>query len=381
MVVMLNKSFLLLSFFLLFGKLDAKTQIIQKSAQKIKSYKNLSYRDIVCTKFNFQDDFSADTLSSKLLIKSKEPFAEGCYLIKGRSNSYAFDGNKLVNLKLTDSTYTVEKESVEGQNTRSLLFWANDMEKLSKMPARKINQLRDTLINNTYYTNILITVSDTIIDSKRQYLATNFIIDKNSNLPIHIIRKMQGNAGDGSNFQFLETHSYSDYRFDIKDFPDLTLAIIPANFRVPPKSIPVVFLPNGTPAPSIKAFDLHGEAFDLEKLKGKPVLINFSLIGCPHCVGAAQMLNRLNEKYKESGLVIVNIYPLDQKDAIIRFDSRENVKTLSLTSDRAVQRAYPFDGYPSFYLLDKNGSVAQSYKGFYKDLEFALNEKIDSIVK
>ncbi|RZL69384.1 MAG: TlpA family protein disulfide reductase [Pedobacter sp.] len=381
MILNLNKSLLLLSFFSLFGTLDGRAQIIQKSAQKIKSYKNLSYTDVVSTKFHFQDDFSTDTLVTQLSIISNEPFAEGCYLIKGRSNSYTFDGNKLVNLNHRDSTYVLEKESIEGQNTRSLLYWANNMDDLSKLPPTKIRQLHDTLINNAYCTNIQITRSDTIVDNKRQYQATNFIIDKKSNLPIHIIRKMQGNASDGSNFQFIETHSYSNYRFNRKDFPDLTLATIPTYFRVPPKNIPVVFLPNGTPAPSIKAFDLSGKAFELEKLKGKLVLINFSLIGCPHCVGAAQMLNRLNEKYKEKGLVILNIYPIDQKDAIIRFDNRENVKTLSLTSEKAVQQAYPFDGYPSFYLLDKNGSVAQSYKGFYKDLELALTEKIDSIVR
>ncbi len=379
MILYLHKKFIGLSFFLLLGLLEANAQTLQKSAQNIRSYKNISYTDIVRTKFHFQDDFSVDTLSTHLLLVAKEPFEGGYYSVKGAKSSYAFDGNKLVNLNFTDSTYRIEKDSQGGQNTRTLLYWAKNIDKLLKLPSTKIKQLQDTIIHKTSYTNIQITVKDTIVNGKRQYQATHFILDQKSKLPIHIIRKMEGNADDGSYFQLTETHSYSDYKFNSKDFPDLSVAVIPTYFRVPPKQIPAVFLPNGTPAPFIKAFDLSGKAFDLEQLKGKMVLINFSLIGCPHCVGAAQMLNRLHDKYKEKGLVIVNIYPLDQKEAIVKFDNRENVKTQSYTSERAVQQAYPFDGYPSFYLLDKKGMVAQSYNGFYKELELALIEKIESI--
>lgn len=373
--------FLSILFCSLLGLVEANAQTLQKSAQKIKSYKNLSYTDIVRMKFSFQDDFSSDTLVSQLLILPKEQAGGGYYLLKSSAAAYAFDGNKLARLNLTDSTYTVQKESVDGQNTRTLLYWAQNMDNLTQLSLKKIKQLKDTAIDNIAYTNIKVTKTDIVENNVHQYNITNFIIDKKSNLPVHIINQMKGYANDGSVFQFIETHSYSSYQFDNKNFPILSIFSIPAHFRVPPKRIPAVFLPNGTPAPSIEAFDLSGNAFDLEQLKGKMVLLNFSLIGCPHCVGAAQMLNRLHEKYKEKGLVIVNIYPLDQKEAIVKFDQRENVKTPSYISEKALQVAYPYDGYPSFYLLDKNGLVAQSYNGYYKDLESELTVKIESINK
>lgn len=365
----------------LLGFVEVNAQTLQKAALNIRSYKNLSYSDIVRIKFHFQDDFSADTLKSQLFLLPKEPGGGGYYLLKSSDASYAFDGNKMVRLNLKDSTYTVQQESVDGQNTRTLLYWAQNMDELSQLPPTKISQLQDTVINNIPYTYISTIKTDTIVNKIPQYNATHFIIDKKSNLPIHIIREMKGNAADGSIFSLIESHSYSDYQFNKKNFPDLSIAVIPSYFRIPPKRKPVVFLPNGTPAPAIEAFDLAGNAFDLKKLKGKLVLLNFSLIGCPHCVGAAQMLNRLHEKYKDNGLVIVNIYPVDQKEAISKFDHRENVKTPSYTSEKAVQVAYPYDGYPSFYLLDKNGLVAQSYNGYYKDLEVELTEKIESINK
>jgi thiol-disulfide isomerase/thioredoxin len=364
-----NKRLLLLSFFAMIGCVDLNAQVLQKVERAIRSHQNISYTDIVRIKFHFQEDFTADTLTSQVMPIANEPIGGGYYLVKNTKQSYAFDGNKLVKLYAPDSTYKVEKEPVEGQNTRTLLYWAKNIAKLSQLPAAKIRQLQDTVIHNVTYTNILVTEKDTLINNEHQYNATHFIIDQQSYLPKHILIQMEGTADDGSLMKILETHSYSNYRVDQKSFPDLSSAIIPAHFKTPPKRVPAVFLPNGTPAPAIKAIDPSGKAFNLDELKGKTVLINFSLVGCPHCVGAAQMLNRLHEKYKEKGLVIVNIYPLDQKDAIMKFDHKENVKTTSYTSEKSVQQTYPFDGYPSFYLIDQNGKVAQSYKGFYKGLE------------
>lgn len=52
-------------------------------------------------------------------------------------------------------------------------------------------------------------------------------------------------------------------------------------------------------SPSIQAIDLAGNTFDLNKLIGKRVLLNFSLIDSLHCVGAAQMLNRMHDNTRK----------------------------------------------------------------------------------
>jgi hypothetical protein len=88
------------------------------------------------------------------------------------------------------------------------------------------------------------------------------------------------------------------------------------------------------------------------------------------------MLNRLHEKFKDRNFKIINIYPIDTGEIIARFDLRENVSSPSFTTDRSVQKFYPFDGYPSFYLIDSQGKIAQSYNGYYKELEAELEKKI-----
>jgi len=361
-------------------QLSVNAQLLVESSQKILLLKNLRYVDIVKTKFSFQDDYYADTIKSEIVTGSKTKSDDGYYYLKSKDASYAFDGIKLVTLNLKDSTYTVQNESVNGQDTRTILYWAKQMAKLSKTIPNKTKQFDDTTINNVPYHNIRITQTDTIINKVRSYSIYNFIIDKKNGLPVYIAHQYLGNADDGSVFGLVETHTYSNYILNQKQFPDLSIAVIPDYFKPPAKRNPVQFLKNGVAAPMLIANDATGKKLNIDELKGKTILVNFSLIGCPHCVGAAQMLNRLNEKYKDKNVVIINVYPIDQMDAITKFDQKQNVKTVSYTSDRSVQISYPFDGYPSFYLIDKGGNIADSYNGFYKELETKIMQKIESIL-
>lgn len=376
MKIAFQKSLLILSALLLLTFAQTKAQVLLKSSNKINTSKNLSYTDIVETKFSFQDQFYGDTIKSKLLPAGAKVHEVGKFALEGKNVKYAFDGIKLVTLNYGDSTYTLQKESISGQNTRTLLYWSDKMKKLSESSKNKVFSIADTIVNGYSYTNIKVTEKDTIDNKQHHYIICKFIIDKKTLLPIKIISMFKGKANDGSDFGLVEIHNYSDYKIKQTIFPDLSSATIPNYFRLPKKREPVKFLENGLPAPQLNAFDLKGLKLDNETLKGKVVLINFSLIGCPHCVGAAQMLNRLHEKFKDRNFKIINIYPIDTGEIIASFDLRENVSSPSFTTDRSVQKFYPFDGYPSFYLIDSQGKIAQSYNGYYKELEAELEKKI-----
>jgi len=90
------------------------------------------------------------------------------------------------------------------------------------------------------------------------------------------------------------------------------------------------------------------------------------------------MLNRLYEKYDNKDLVIINVYPYDKHETIEKFNRKENMHTPSYTSDKTIQKSYPFDGYPTFYLIDRLGKVVQSYNGYYEKLEAEIIKKIET---
>jgi thiol-disulfide isomerase/thioredoxin len=119
----------------------------------------------------------------------------------------------------------------------------------------------------------------------------------------------------------------------------------------------------------------------MEQLKGRVVLLNFALLGCPHCINSAQMLTRLHEKFKNRGVAIISIYELrnDGQAAISKFDNRFTIQYPSYTTNDAARSSYHFQGYPYFYLIDKQGNIVQGYEGFYERLEKELTDKINGI--
>ncbi|SEO13724.1 Thiol-disulfide isomerase or thioredoxin [bacterium A37T11] len=279
---------------------------------------------------------------------------------------------------MAESTYKVQKESVSGQHTRSLLYWANEWEKLAGQPDKKVLRFPDTLINKMPYAHIKVIDFDSTANNKHVYSVKDIVLDKKTKLPFLINWQIMDMADDGTFVGLTENHAYSKYMPDQKGFPDLSVASIPDYFKLPTRRQPVKYLPYGTPAPQLMIHNLAGKALQLSDLKGKVVLLSFSLVGCPHSVGASQMLNRLYDKYGNE-VMILNIYPMDQAESINDFDKRENIKTASFTSEKTIVNDFPIDGYPSFYLLNRDGIIVQSYSGFFKGLESQIVAKIDEI--
>lgn len=357
----------------------AHAQVLDRVSHKLKSLKSISYNDIVKTKFSFQEDYSIDTLQSQITFSQTEEQTGGYYRLTTSKNSYLFDGNKLIVLDKTDSTYRLEKTAVSGQNTRTLLYWVKEINHYVKDYPSKLNQLPDTIINGVSCFHSRIISYDTVQKGVRCYTSSDFFVNKHTNFPLIIRTQANGISDDGSVLGFDEIHNYSAYKVGDKFFPDLTITSIPDYFRPPSKGKPRPFLVNGTPAPEILLTDLEGTQHSIESLKGKTVLLNFTSVSCAHCVSAANMLNRLTELYSKDTLVVINIYPFDSKESIAKFCKGFRVVPLSTTTTSTVQNIYPFDGYPTFYLIDGKGAISHASTGFYPELLDELVVKINGI--
>jgi len=63
----------------------------------------------------------------------------------------------------------------------------------------------------------------------------------------------------------------------------------------------------GKPLPDFNFTDVNGKPVSLQKLKGKPVVINFWFTACVPCIEEMPALNELKEKYKNSDIVFLSI--------------------------------------------------------------------------
>lgn len=359
---------------------NSSAQVAKKVVENFKSLKNLTYTSTVREKDFFSDKISYDTTTALISVEQTKMKS---FKIKGINQEEIFDGNKLFKINLNDSTYRV---SLNTENSlyfyRSLPYFVKEIEE-SVMKQKSIIQLADSILNGISYYYLHITNLDSIKNGKRIFNLASLLVDKKTYLPYYYKSAMQGFI-DGTN-TFLTTFSeyyFSDYKINNKAFPDLTVAQVPSYFTLekPKKSLPL--LKSGTKAPDVGLSYADGSVFNLEKEKGKIVLLNFTVNGCPHCVEAIETLNRLFAKYKSGDFRIVSINAYDTNEAVLKYNRRFNVEYPTfIKSDNMnkILEDYHIDGYPTFYLIDKAGNIAKSFSGYYATLEKELISSIDKL--
>lgn len=114
--------------------------------------------------------------------------------------------------------------------------------------------------------------------------------------------------------------------------------------------------------PSAPTFTLprldDGSPLSLASLRGKAVVINFFTSWCPPCKVEAPALQRLYERYRQQGLVVVG---LDQED--FRADARRFARRYGLTfpvvhdRDKSMIGRFGVTGYPETYFVDRSGRI------------------------
>lgn len=89
------------------------------------------------------------------------------------------------------------------------------------------------------------------------------------------------------------------------------------------------------------------------------------------------MPGSLYEKYKDEGLVIIGIDPVDKKkDELRAFLAKKGLAYKILLSDETIPKAYHVSGYPMIYLLDTRGKIVFSQTGFGQGMEDYLDMMI-----
>jgi thiol-disulfide isomerase/thioredoxin len=359
---------------------NSNAQIVEKIVKNFTGYGNVTYTSTLREKDFFSDNISNDTIRALI---STEPGKLKPFKIKGTSQEEIYDGNKLFRLDFGNSTYRVSKKT---ENSfyfyRSLSYLISGIEENVKKN-NLIIQLPDSIIKGVSYYYLHIINLDTIKNNKRIFNLVSLLVDKKTYLPYYYKNDIQGFI-DGTNTfvtSFFEYYFF-DYKINNKSFPDLTLTQVPSNFTLKKPTKPLLLLENGTKAPEVELSYAGGNVFNLEKGKGKVILLNFTMNGCPHCVESIETLNRLFAKYKSDDFIIVSINPFDTQESVLNFNSRFNVKYPAFISSEKSNKNienYHVGGYPTFYLINKQGNIAKGFSGYYSTLEEELVDSIDML--
>ena len=137
-------------------------------------------------------------------------------------------------------------------------------------------------------------------------------------------------------------------------------------------------LSKGTIAPDWNLISLQGENIKLTDLKGQLVLIDFFYMSCGPCIQALPSLRGLHEKYKDKGLTVIGMDPFDKNAEDMKaFLAKHQISYTVFLSGKDVAKEYLVSGYPTMYLIDKNGKILFSQVGYGKDVEKKLEKIIE----
>lgn len=136
----------------------------------------------------------------------------------------------------------------------------------------------------------------------------------------------------------------------------------------------------GEQAPDFSLKDIKGKTHRLSEQRGKVVLLDFWMTWCVACKLEFPHLKRLYDQYQEQGFVVWSI-TADQPSDLPKVRSMVRQFGMKypvlLDSDSRVNSLYnPRCDYPYAVLIDREGKVAWTHRGFKPGDEVELEKQI-----
>jgi len=139
---------------------------------------------------------------------------------------------------------------------------------------------------------------------------------------------------------------------------------------------------SGTPVPDFTLRSSTGKNLKLSERRGEVVMINFWATWCGPCRQEMPELERLYQKYRKAGFVLLGVSVDDKPEAARAMAQKLNVSFPVLFDDRKqVSRKYDVDAMPSTLLVDRNGIVRFVHRGYRAGVEKQYEEKLRELLR
>ncbi len=398
----MKKTLLILSFFSIsfYTKAQDAKEILQKMYLKCQSVQNGYYEMTSRMKYMSGKDTSNSAykcyfkkLEDDSLYQSAfhyQKFWEGKY-----SGDAMYTGDEFVNFSSKDSTGTVMSKVLWASEIKAYKNNYHFYDLLTSKKSTLIPHDTDFIngkttcrfvgeekINGTssyriQLNKVLENDSDEAMKTLR--IEFEYWIKKDDFLPIQYSIAFVMLMNNDTMYQY-EKIVLDKYELNnLSDASPLNLSSIPAYYKLKdfvPYNSPKL-LPIDTIAPKWELTSLTGEKVKLDELKGQLVLIDFFYKSCYPCMLALPALQALHIKYKDKGLRIIGIDPYDKKeDDIAAFLAKRGVTYTVLLEGKDATKDYRISGYPTLYLIDRNGKIVFTQVGYGKGIEDVIEDAI-----
>jgi peroxiredoxin len=118
----------------------------------------------------------------------------------------------------------------------------------------------------------------------------------------------------------------------------------------------------------------------LSSLKGKIVLLDFTATWCGWCEKQAPDLVELYKNYSRKGFTVLSIDCKEDLQTVKnKYSVNKNVYPILLDQSGDIANSYSIQGYPAFFLIDKNGNIAYNQSGYKEDMKDIVGNIIEYI--
>jgi peroxiredoxin len=137
-----------------------------------------------------------------------------------------------------------------------------------------------------------------------------------------------------------------------------------------------------TPAPDFTLRSVGGPNLRLQEQRGRVVMVNFWATWCAPCRQEMPQMNKLFEKYRASGFVLLGVNVDDDTRHAADVASKLGLKfPVLLDTDKAVSRLYDLNTMPSTVLIDRDGRVRYVHRGYLVGDEEMYDKQIRDLLK
>jgi len=161
----------------------------------------------------------------------------------------------------------------------------------------------------------------------------------------------------------------------------LVRAVLGAALAIGPTLSAQAIAPSGL-APDFTLRAADGKNLRLQEQRGQVVLVNFWATWCGPCKQEMPHLNRLYEKYRASGFVLLAVNIDEDPRLAVGMAQRMGLKfPVLLDGDKKVSKLYDLSSMPSTVMIDRDGRVRHIHLGYREGLEDLYEKQIRELVK
>jgi peroxiredoxin len=135
-------------------------------------------------------------------------------------------------------------------------------------------------------------------------------------------------------------------------------------------------------APDFTLRTMDGPNVRLQEQRGRVVMVNFWATWCGPCRQEMPQLNRLYEKYRGSGFVLLGVNVDDDAHKATELATKLGVRfPVLLDTDKAVSKRYDLATMPSTVIIDRDGTVRFVHRGYLAGYEDTYERQIRELLK